>query len=279
MQNRPDVVFHGSKQRYSKQRFYAKPSSAKASSAFLKLKWRIETMNNRNENRKLNLSGYFLHNIPMTVEGDDFIRQLRGYMNTDRWSLDYKFNGPRTESALSEGLPPRAFDQSLPKRFATGRRLYVNDKLNRVSSAAYTSFASREYDRGFQWGKSLGDHNDNLTLKRTIENLEQQLVANGDVIRNQDLTIREQTKRITVMAIDVRDFDNEQQEQQGRLFDSRNTGYAEGHADGLEKGADIIEKLQQELYGLQGRGPDLADFAEVRHPVVIKIAGRTITVK
>jgi hypothetical protein len=143
--------------------------------------------------------------------------------------------------------------------------MYIHDKVRRQGSSAHLYAVEEAFEKGRKWGQSLGDHNDNLTLKRTIENHERDLVAAGNVIRNQDLTMRELNKRIEVMAIDHRDMDNSQQ-------DCHDSGYAEGHADGLEKGADIIEKLEQE--NRSGLSPQMTEIL-----ITIKAGGRTVTIK
>lgn len=110
------------------------------------------------------MNRYLFSNIPNDETGRAFIAQCREYLNTERYKLVKKFNGPRAAAALADGYPARAYDQSLPERHATSIRVYAND-----SDAAQKE---RRASERAAWEARRSDSVETLGLKGKIEQLQ-----------------------------------------------------------------------------------------------------------
>jgi hypothetical protein len=90
--------------------------------------------------KKLNKSGYVFHQIPNTKRGEEFVKQLRSFLNSDRYTIRKKF-----QHSFPGTYKGNQFKPSLNKDEAKHIRLYIDDTVaNRERQEYYQHNRDRD---------------------------------------------------------------------------------------------------------------------------------------
>jgi hypothetical protein len=108
--------------------------------------------------QKKNTSQYVFQNIPNTEEGEQFVKDMRGFLNKDRYQIVKKF-----QHAIPGAYKGKPRMDPLPKEFAQHIRLYVTDK---VGNAQIRNL----------WCKDLSQRDQINSLQIKVNELENELI-------------------------------------------------------------------------------------------------------